>query len=387
MQYQLLILNFKDKKTEYFVKKYLVETLGFEASKAQSLLTKLPVVIWEAETREQLTELSNQLTEFGATTQINQPGTKFCTVHIERPTIAFCLKCNTAICGKCQQEHNDVCSNCVQKKHSRRRWTRYRQAFSFGILLIVLVIAARVYYRDQRKLDWDRTYTVALVQVVNGNNKDTSRALSAQGKELIQQSLEKWFESEAKRVYQSDIKPFRFELLGPVFNEQPPPVLPTDEDSFWTKYKQTSAFISYFSDQLTQTGTQTDQFDIKLYLYIYPPDKSLGYDKQHSVGTTRGRFGVVFLPIGKQSAGRTTCLIAHEILHTVGATDKYDDNHLTIFPDGYFAPDKRYPQEFAEIMALAIPTANGKEKDAESLDISRIGEKTVLEIGWKKPTK
>jgi hypothetical protein len=384
MRYQLLILSFKDKKTEYFAKKYLVETLGFDSAKAQKLLSKLPVVIWEAETSEQLTELDNQLTELGTITQINQPSTKFCTTHIEKPTTAFCLKCNITICGKCQQENNDICSNCVQKKHVRKRWIRYRQAFSFSILLIVLFIAAQVYYRDHRKLDWDRTYNVALVQVVKGNKNDTARALSPVGKELIQQSLEKWFENEAKRVYKSNIKPFRFELLGPVFNEQTPPVLPTEKDGFWTRYKQTSAFISYFSDQLTQTGVKVDQFDIKLYLYIYPSDTSLGYEKQHSVGTTRGRFGVVFLPIGKQSAGRTTCLIAHEILHTVGASDKYDDNHLTIFPDGYFAPDKRYPQEFAEIMALAIPTQNGKEKDADSLEISRIGEKTSLEIGWKK---
>ncbi|KAF0209927.1 MAG: hypothetical protein FD167_5420 [bacterium] len=272
-------------------------------------------------------------------------------------------------------------------QQSHQRWTRYRQAFSFGVLLIVILIAARVYYRDQRKLDWDRTYNVALVQVINGNKSDTARALSPFGKELIQQSLEKWFENEAKRVYQTNIKPFRFQLLGPIFNEQTPPVLPTENDGFWTKYKQTSAFINYFNETLTQVGANPDQFDIKLYLYIYPADKGLDYEKQHSVGTTRGRFGVVFLPIGKQSAGRTTCLIAHEILHTVGASDKYDDNHLTFFPDGYFEPKKRYPQQFAEIMALATPTENGKEKDADSLDISRIGEKTSVEIGWKKPSQ
>lgn len=384
MQYQLLILSFKDKKSEYFTKKYLVETLGFNSSDAQNLLSKLPTVIWEAETSEQLNDLSNQLNQLGAITQINQPGKKFCTTHIDKPTTAFCLKCNIAICAKCDQENKTLCSNCAPKKEIRKDWTRYRQAFSFSILLIVLIIAARVYYRDQRKLDWDRTYNVALVQIVNGSNSNTERALSSFGKEVIQQSLENWFENEAKRVYKSNIKPFRFHLLGPVFSEELPPSLPTDNDGFWTRYKQTSAFIKYFGDKLEQTNANPSQFDIKLYIYIYPSDKGLGYEKQHSVGTTRGRFGVVFLPIGKQSAGRTTCLIAHEILHTVGASDKYDDNHLTIFPDGYFAPEKRYPQEFAEIMALATPIEKGKEKDADNLDVSRVGEKTAIEVGWKK---
>jgi hypothetical protein len=384
MYYQLLILSFADKKSEYFVKKYLIETLSFNPTEAQKTLSTLPTIVWETETKEQLEELFNQLSKLGAILQINDPKTKYCIAHIDKPTSAFCLKCNTAICMKCDQENKSCCNNCVSKKQTPKNWVKYRQLVSFGVLLVVLLVAARVYYRDQRKLDWDRTYNVALIQVVNGTTNNTDRALSPFGKELIQQSLEKWFENESKRVYKSNIKPFRFQLLGPVFSEELPPSLPTEQDSFWTRYKQTTAFINYFNNKLTQTGKSPSDFDIKLYVYIYPSDKGLGYEKQHSVGTTRGRFGVVFLPIGKQSGERTTCLIAHEILHTVGASDKYDDNHLTIFPDGYFAPEKRYPQQFAEIMALAIPLENGKEKDVENLDVSRIGEKTANEIGWKK---
>lgn len=384
MPYQLLILSIKDRKSEYFIRKYIIEKFEIDSSNAQILLSKTPVIISESETVQELKELSNELSELGASTQINQPNIRFCSTHIDQATTAFCLKCSVAICMRCDKENKTLCINCAPKKQIRRNWTRYRQAFSFSVLLIVIAIAGRVYYQDQRKLDWDRTYNVALVQVVNGTKNNTERALSPFGKELLQQSLEKWFENEAKRVYKSDIKPFRFELLGPVFSESPPPSLPTEKDSFWTKYKQTSAFINYFNDKLTQTGVAQNQFDVKLYLYIYPADAGLGYEKQHSVGTTRGRFGVVFLPIGKQSAGRTTCLIAHEVLHTVGASDKYDDNHLTIFPDGYFAPEKRYPQEFAEIMALAIPIEGTKEKDVDSLELSRVGEKTAVEVGWKK---
>ncbi len=384
MQYQLIILAIKDKKAEYFIKKHLVENLGFNSDDATKLLSKLPTVVLTAENSDQLTDVAALLTDLGAEVKINMPGSKLCSTHPDQSVITSCSKCTNLICVKCQQENDGLCGSCIQKTQKRKQWRYYRQIFAFGILLVVLLVAARIHYRDNKKFDWDRTYNVALIEVVYGN-KETTRTLSTSGKEILQQSLEKWFESEAKRVYNSNIKPFRFEILGPTFDEKTPPVLPTENDSFWTRYKQTSAFISFFNDKLTQTSGDPNRFDIKLYLYIYPPDKGLDYEKQHSVGTTRGRFGVVFLPVGKQSPGRTSCLIAHEILHTVGASDKYDDTHLTIFPDGYFSPSPRYPQQFAEIMALATPVDAGKEKDADNLDTSRIGSKTAVEIGWKNP--
>ncbi|MBK7992324.1 MAG: hypothetical protein IPK14_02595 [Blastocatellia bacterium] len=385
MQYQLLILSIKDKRTEYFVKKHLVEKLVFNQTDAQTILNNLPSVIFQSEDKKKIDVIANELIALSVEIQINSPSTKFCSQHIEQVISSSCVKCGDTTCNRCQQENKNLCTKCFLKQQNKRRWTRYRQIAAFGILLVVLLVSARIYYTDHRKLDWDRTYNVALVEVVYDSKKDKTRALSISGRDLLQHSLEKWFESEAKRVYNSNIKPFRFKLLGPVFSQELAPELPLTDDNIWTKYKQTSTFINYFNNQLLETGSNPDDYDIKLYLYIYPADKREDYEKQHSVGTTRGRFGVVFLPVGKQSTGRTLCLIAHEILHTVGASDKYDENHFTLFPDGYFEPTKRYPQEFAEIMSLAFPLSPGKEKDAENLDLSRVGEKTAIEIGWKQP--
>lgn len=385
MQYQLLILSLKDKRTEYFIKKYLVEKLAFNQTNAQLTLSKLPSIVFQSEDTNKIDVIANELKELGAETQVNSPLSKFCSQHIEQVISSSCVKCEDATCNRCQQENKSLCAKCFLKQQNKRRWTRYRQMAAFGILLVVLVVSARIYYNDNRKLDWDRTYNVALVEVVYDSKEDKAKGLSMSGRDLLQHSLEKWFESEAKRIYKSNIKPFRFKLLGPVFSQELAPPLPLTDDNLWAKYKQTSTFINYFNNQLLETGANPDDYDIKLYLYIYPADKREDYEKQHSVGTTRGRFGVVFLPVGKQSTGRTLCLIAHETLHTVGASDKYDENHFTLFPDGYFEPTKRYPQEFAEIMSLAFPIAPGKEKDAENLDLSRVGEKTAIEIGWKKP--
>ena len=52
--------------------------------------------------------------------------------------------------------------------------------------------------------------------------------------------------------------------------------------------------------------------------------------------------------------GSNNVVIAHEILHTLGASDKYDPaTRAPLFPIGYAEPERepRFPQEFAEIMA------------------------------------
>ena len=78
-------------------------------------------------------------------------------------------------------------------------------------------------------------------------------------------------------------------------------------------------------------------------------------------------------------------IIAHELLHTVGATDKYDPStKLPVFPEGYAEPDKEplLPQEFAEIMGGKIVLSDNSSAMPESLDQTLIGPVTAHEIKW-----
>jgi hypothetical protein len=52
-------------------------------------------------------------------------------------------------------------------------------------------------------------------------------------------------------------------------------------------------------------------------------------------------------------------VLAHEFLHTLGATDKYDRRTGLPRPAGLGMPTRqpRYPQEFGEIMAGRIAVA------------------------------
>ena len=77
----------------------------------------------------------------------------------------------------------------------------------------------------------------------------------------------------------------------------------------------------------------------------------------------------------------------HELLHTLGASDKYDPaTNLPLHPTGYAEPylEPRYPQQFAEIMGGRIPESSGRARIPSNLAETVIGPDTAREIGWRK---
>ena len=86
--------------------------------------------------------------------------------------------------------------------------------------------------------------------------------------------------------------------------------------------------------------------------------------------------------------GSNDMVIAHELLHTLGATDKYDlRSNQPAHPDGFAEPDREplYPQSFAELMGGRIPVSSAESTTPESLQQVIVGAKTASEIGWTKP--
>jgi hypothetical protein len=76
-------------------------------------------------------------------------------------------------------------------------------------------------------------------------------------------------------------------------------------------------------------------------------------------------------------------IIAHEFLHTLGATDKYDPaTGMPEFPLGFSEPERkpRFPQRFAEIMGGRIPVADNDAVIPSSLKYVTIGATTAREI-------
>jgi len=84
-------------------------------------------------------------------------------------------------------------------------------------------------------------------------------------------------------------------------------------------------------------------------------------------------------------APQNNVVIAHELLHTLGATDKYDPgSNQPRFPDGYAEPGRqpRLPQEYAEIMAGRTPLSATQSVTPDGLEHARVGPATAAEIRW-----
>ena len=124
---------------------------------------------------------------------------------------------------------------------------------------------------------------------------------------------------------------------------------------------------------------------IRLYLLYHDPDKVKALS--HSTALNKGRVGLVNLYGNVTADEQNMVIIAHELLHTVGATDKYDPaSNQPLFPDGFAEPDQepRYPQQSAELMAGRIAVSASRAEIPQDLSQTSIGATTAREIQWLK---
>lgn len=189
--------------------------------------------------------------------------------------------------------------------------------------------------------------------------------------------IDQWIAREAKRHGLSQSQPLRTVLGNPVKSH--PPLLPNDGNVF----------------QVIWWGLQ-----LRYWVFRHTPDSDsnlrrirvfVSYragedDLPHSVGLQKGLIGVVHAYSLPQQAAQNNIVIAHEILHTVGAVDKYSWAGTPVYPHGYANPNRQplYPQRYAEIMAGEIPTSTYSSYMAESLKSVRINPVTAREIAWIK---
>lgn len=122
---------------------------------------------------------------------------------------------------------------------------------------------------------------------------------------------------------------------------------------------------------------------VRLYLLYHDPARSPRL--AHSLGLQKGRIGVVQLFASSAQEAPNALVATHELLHTLGATDKYDPaTGQPLYPDGYAEPAREplLPQALAEIMGGRIALDTRRAVIPEGLEQARVGERTAREIGW-----
>lgn len=119
---------------------------------------------------------------------------------------------------------------------------------------------------------------------------------------------------------------------------------------------------------------------IKLFLLYHAPQD--GVALAHSLGIQKGLIGVVHVFADPRQASQNNIVIAHELLHTLGATDKYDAEGRPVYPQGYAEPElsPQMPRHEAEIMAGRLVDAAGRLVMPRGLDQCVIGAMTAHEI-------
>ena len=251
------------------------------------------------------------------------------------------------------------------------------KALRILILLVILAAAALGTWRAKtRSVEWKYALPVNIYLV----NADSSVATAEYLKGLSLanfQPIEKFMLEEAARYGRQSNASIELRMGGVL--EVQPPAPPrngsTLEVMLWSLKMR---WWSYRYADTKGTGPQ-----VKLALLYYDPAdvQRLG----HSTGLQKGLIGRVNVFASREMAAQNNVVIAHEFLHTLGATDKYDlSNNLPLHPEGYALPEQTplYPQEFAEIMAGRIPVSESAADIPRSLYSTLIGEKTALEINW-----
>jgi hypothetical protein len=122
-------------------------------------------------------------------------------------------------------------------------------------------------------------------------------------------------------------------------------------------------------------------------IFVQYHDPSFTRSVPHSVGLQKGLVGVVHAFAAADMTGANNVVIAHEVLHTLGATDKYDAATLApLYPAGFAEPDldPRFPQELTEIMAGRHSLDEQTFEMPASLDEVVVGTTTAREIRWRR---
>jgi hypothetical protein len=122
---------------------------------------------------------------------------------------------------------------------------------------------------------------------------------------------------------------------------------------------------------------------VRLFVLYHDPTTLKSVPDSH--GMQKGLIGVVHVFALRPMAGSNSIVITHELLHTLGATDKYDPSTgAPLFPIGFADPDRQplYPQDEAEIMAGRRAVSAQDAEMPAALNAVVVGPATAAEIRW-----
>jgi len=246
------------------------------------------------------------------------------------------------------------------------------------LLLILLFVGLNTYFDRVYSTDWDIPLRVGVFPInADGSQVAASYIMTVKQEDLA--PLEDFFAEEARAHGLALQHPVRFFLGRPV-TQLPPKLDPKAAPPSVILWSLRTRYWAWRAPQALPAAP-----DVHLFVLYHDPARHPVLP--HSVGLQKGLFGIVNAFADSRADGMNLTICAHELLHTLGATDKYRlDNDQPQYPHGFAEPDREplYPQAFAELMGGRIPRSASEADTPDSLDQVLIGPLTAAEIGWKK---
>jgi hypothetical protein len=260
---------------------------------------------------------------------------------------------------------------------TRSRFFYARVTVLLAVLAVVVAYAIHDVAARRARKNWDHTLSVAIIVSKTDADDASIDALRDRAPALAARLT-----SELHRYAPNAPPPFVFTVLGPVDLATPAPALTSDgvvalASHAWDLHAWTR-------DVDERAHVAADAFDSRIYVTAEMPR-----GKKHMIeGASEqgGRVGVVTVDLDGATIDYSLAVIAHELFHTLDATDEYDDQGRTKIPDGLAEPDlsPRFPQRFVEIMTRGRPTSPNEEVVLDTLDDLAVGPTTARQIGWSR---
>ncbi|WP_036551672.1 hypothetical protein [Neptunomonas japonica] len=244
------------------------------------------------------------------------------------------------------------------------------------LIAVLVVVSLNAVLSQIRTTDWSTTLWVVVYPLNADGREDTQRYIDSL-KESRFDDIESFFSKESKR-YQLNIEAPVQVMLAPLLKEQlpEPPENPSIIDNvLW------SLHMRYWSWR--QDSWQGPDPDVKIYMRFYSPENPKLL--RHSLGLQKGLIGIVNGYADVEYQGQNNLIAAHELLHTLGASDKYDPaTNWPIWPDGYADPTQEplLPQTKAEIMGGRVQISPAIALIPPSLEHVVVGAATAIEVNW-----
>ncbi|MGR8950607.1 MAG: hypothetical protein ACU84Q_21405 [Gammaproteobacteria bacterium] len=245
------------------------------------------------------------------------------------------------------------------------------------LLYIAVMVAATSWSTRARYAEWTESLWVTIYPI-NGDGSAAAEQYISSLSETDFHPLEDYFVAQAANFKLPIRQPIEVKLSDPITTLPPS-----------TPHAGSGLAVIFWSLKLRWWSWWENNFDgpsdIKIFVLFYDPHTSPRL--RHSLGLQKGFLGVVHAFADESYNAQNQVVIGHELMHTLGASDQYDnENNYPLYPEGFVEPylTPLFPQRKATLMAGRIPVSDSKSEMPKSLMQTVVSPTAAAEIGWSR---